>query len=187
MKYNLKLTAVMTAILLMTGCSADKKDAENPMAESTAAVTEYVMQEGDTQITGEVTEIIGNEVTLALGEVTENTSPSKEEQQKGDASEMPEGFGNGEMPEGFGNGEMPEGFGNGEMPEGFGKNGRNNRGGRSNSSIEKSGETASYIIPAGMTVTGINGRNSDYSSISAGTMLRLTLNADGYVVAAEII
>ena len=57
--------------------------------------TEYVMKDGDTQITGEVTEIVGNEVTLALGEVTEGS------RKENDDMEIPEGgLGNGEMPEG---------------------------------------------------------------------------------------
>ena len=154
------------------------------------------MQDGDTQVTGEVTSIVGNEVTLALGEVIENERENRggEKPVDGEMPEMSEGgFGNGEMPEGF---EMPEGgFGNGEMPEmpegmkipegGFGGNMKGGRGG--SSTIEKSGETAAYTIPVGMTISGAGGRNSDYSAISAGMMLRLTLNSDGYVVAAEII
>ncbi|MBQ8780587.1 MAG: hypothetical protein IJZ72_02775 [Oscillospiraceae bacterium] len=232
MKNALKFTAAVTAFLMMTGCSAEKNEDIKPV-ENTSVQTEYVMQEGDTQVTGEVTEIVGNEVTLALGEVSETDGgrmPERTENgemsegfgngempegfENGEMpegfgsgempegfgsgempegfgnSEMPEGFGNGEMPEGFGNGEMPEGFGNGEMPEGFGngemKGGRG-RSGRGSASVEKSGETASYIIPVGMTVTGAGGRNSDYSSISAGTVLKLTLNSDGYVAAAEIL
>ena len=167
---NIRFTAVLLALLMMTGCSEDKKTGEAPV-QDTAAQTEYVMQDGDTQVTGEVTSIVGNEVTLALGEVTENEKENRggEKPADGEMPEMPEG--------GFSNGEMPEGFGGGNM-----------KGGRGGSAaIEKSGETASYTIPVGMTISGASGRNSDYSAISAGMVLRLTLNSDGYVVAAEII
>ncbi|MBQ5318435.1 MAG: ATP-binding cassette domain-containing protein [Oscillospiraceae bacterium] len=86
------------------------------------------MQEGDTQVTGEVTEIIGNEVTLALGNVAENEQENKrgEIPAKGEMPEIPaeshksdDGFGEGEMPKNF---EMPDGeFAKGEPPEGFEK------------------------------------------------------------------
>ena len=62
------------------------------------------------------------------------------------------------------------------------------KGGKGNSvNIEKNGETASYTIPVGMQISSAGGRNSDYSSISTGMVLRLTLNSDGYVVATEIL
>lgn len=227
---NIRFTAVLLALLMMTGCSADKNSGEAP-AQEFAAQTEYVMQDGDTQITGEVTSIVGNEVTLALGEITENEKgnrggekpadgemPEMQERaevpegdfEKGEMPEMPEGaeipegdFEKGEMPEmpegaeipegDFGNGEMPErmenskgDYGNGEVQEGLG--GENTKGSKGGSAtIEKNGETAAYTIPVGMTISGTGGRNSDYSAISAGMVLRLTLNSDGYVVAAEII
>lgn len=221
---NIRFAAVLLSLAMMTGCSGDKASSEAPAQENTTQ-TEYVMQDGDTQVTGEVTEIVGNEVTLALGEVAESDKGNRggekpadgETTEMPDGAEMPEGgFESGEMPEmsdgaempegGFGNGEMPEmpdgmempegGFGGGEMPDGMempeggfdGGNKGSMKGGRgSSASIEKSGETASYTIPVGMTISGAGGRNSDYSSISAGTVLRLTLNSEGYVVAAEIL
>ena len=200
---NYRLIAIAAAaLIMMTGCSSDKTE-EKSAAASDAAQTEYVMQEGDTQVVGEVTEIVGNEVTLALGELEEKSQgggngekPEMPEGGKmpemgenGEAPEMPEG---GNMPEMGENGEapeMPEGMEMPEMGEGGkgGNGGRGGMGGKSSASVNKSGETATYIIPVGMTVSGANGRNSDYSAISAGTVLRLTLNSEGYVVAAEIV
>lgn len=233
---NIRFTAVLTALLMMTGCS-DNAEVDIVPIEGTVFQTEYTIQEGDIQVTGEVTEIIGNEVTLELGEVTEtersfkgegafapkgttegsetvtepvlkdteetsaeaatdNENTENSEKPNGNFKkgkfregmelpedfEMPEGgFEKGELPEGF---EMPEGgFGNGKKPEG-GFGGKMKGG---SAEIEKSGETASYTIPVGMQISGAGGRNSDYSSISAGMLLRLTLNTDGYVVAAEIL
>lgn len=218
---NYRLIAIAAAaLIMMTGCSSDKTE-EKSAAASDAAQTEYVMQEGDTQVVGEVTEIVGNEVTLALGELEEKSQgggngekPEMSEDgsmpemgENGEAPEMPEGgkmpeMGeNGEAPEMPEGGSMPEMGENGEapeMPEGMempemgeggkgGNGGRGGMGGKSSASVNKSGETATYIIPVGMTVSGANGRNSDYSAISAGTVLRLTLNSEGYVVAAEIV
>mgnify|MGYP006874685449 CR=1 FL=1 len=100
--------------------------------------------------------------------------------------------GDGEMPEGMEfpeMGEMPEGMEMPEMGEGGkgGNGGRGGMGGKSSASVNKSGETATYIIPVGMTVSGASGRDSDYSAISVGNVLRLTVNSEGYVVAAEIV
>lgn len=182
---NYRLIAIAAAaLIMMTGCSSDKTE-EKSAAASDAAQTEYVMQEGDTQVVGEVTEIVGNEVTLALGELEEKSQGggNGEKPEMSEGGNMPEMGENGEAPE------MPEGMEMPEMGEGGkgGNGGRGGMGGKSSASVNKSGETATYIIPVGMTVSGANGRNSDYSAISAGTVLRLTLNSEGYVVAAEIV
>lgn len=191
---NYRLIAVAAAaLILMAGCSSDKAE-ENSVPAAASVQTEYVMQEGDTQIVGEVTEIVGNEVTLALGELEEKSQGGG----NGEKPEMPEGESmpemgeNGEMPEMPEGGNMPEMGENGEMsemPEGGkgGNGGRGGKGGKSSASVSKSGETASYIIPVGMTVSGASGRDSDYSAISVGNVLRLTVNSEGYVVAAEIV
>ena len=218
---NYRLIAVAAAaLILLAGCSSDKAE-ENSVPAAASAQTEYVMQEGDTQVIGEVTEIVGNEVTLALGELEEKSQgggngekPEMPEDgsmpemgENGEMPEMPEGGNmpemgeNGEMPEGGSmpemgeNGEMPEmpeggnmpEMGeNGEMPQ-MGEGGKGGKSGKSSASVNKSGETASYIIPVGMTVSGASGRDSDYSAISVGNVLRLTVNSEGYVVAAEIV
>lgn len=193
---------IIANITVLSGCEKDGKNSGMPresMPEN-ATVTEYIMQEGDTQIVGEVTQIVGNEITLALGNLIENNTEKDMQKipqfdtENGDAPQMPQ---DGDMPKfDMENGEAPQ------MPEGGFPNmdGGNfpdmnsdeasgsKRGGRKSSvSVEKSGETGTYIIPVGMTVIGASGRNSDYSAISAGMTLRLTLNSDGYTVSAEIL
>ena len=152
-----------------------------PLNEA-AAVNNYTAKESDSTVSGEVTKIVGNRITLALGSISENEEGKKSDI-KGGRPEM-----NGEMPD-FGgerpemNGEMPD-FGgerpemNGEMPD-F-------KGGRKSSSIKKSGEEAEYIIPVGMPVSGLGGRSSDYSGITEGVVITLTINEKGIVCAAEV-
>jgi len=186
------LTAAILSIAAFAGCSQDSAR-EMPLNE-TAAVNNYIAKESDSTVSGEVTKIVGNRITLALGSISENEkggrkkesmSESEVEQSdfKGERPEM-----NGEMPD-FGgerpemNGEMPD-FGgekpemNGEMPD-F-------RGGRKSSSIKKSSEEAEYIIPVGMPVSGLGGRSSDYSGITEGVVITLTINEKGIVCAAEV-
>lgn len=74
---------------------------------------------------------------------------------------------------------MPSGDMNAPDGAGFG------RGGRKNASITKSGEESSYMIPVGMTIAGLSGRSSDYSGITVGTLLTLTVSEDGTVRAAS--
>ena len=59
------------------------------------------------------------------------------------------------------------------------------RGGRKSASITKSGEESSYMIPVGMTIAGLSGRSTDYSGITVGTILTLTVSEDGTVRAAS--
>ncbi|MCM1023877.1 MAG: hypothetical protein NC395_07435 [Prevotella sp.] len=211
MKKTAPVTMLLAAAVMLAGCTENNGSAEGNASADTVSQTEYVMRDGDVLITGEVTQIVGNEVTLALGDVSES-GPSRGENGN-EPHEMPNGEnfpkmgGDGEMPQ------MPDGVDfsqmgeNGEMPQmpngvdfpqmgGDGEDfSRRNGGGRdgqgrgkgSSVSIEKSGETNSYIIPVGMTVKGASGRNTDYSAVSAGMALQLTLNSEGYVVAAEIL
>lgn len=186
---------IIACITVLSGCEKDGKNSGIPreiMTDNTA-VTEYIMQEGDTQIVGEVTQIVGNEVTLALGELAENGTEGGIPlvPQNGENPQMPDGgfpdMGDGDfpnMPEGsFPNmdgGDFPD-MNSGEASE-FQVKGR-----KAFVSVKKSGETGTYIIPVGMTVSGASGRNNDYSAISAGMTIRLTLNSDGYTVSAEIL
>lgn len=186
---------IIACITVLSGCEKDGKNSGIPRENMTdnTAVTEYIMQEGDTQIVGEVTQIVGNEVTLALGELAENGTEGgiPPVPQNGENPQMPDGgfpdMGDGDfpnMPEGsFPNmdgGDFPD-MNSGEASE-FQVKGR-----KAFVSVKKSGETGTYIIPVGMTVSGASGRNNDYSAISAGMTIRLTLNSDGYTVSAEIL
>ncbi len=192
MKKNILIILAAIAVSCTTACS-EKEQTPAP-AQQTAAVNGYVKKDTDTIISGEVTEITGNRVTLALGTIAEMPAEDKPNGSEKldrpdnidfpDNAEMPKGmdFPSGERPDGmdFQGSENPEGmaFPNGmEMPEG----GRHKNG----SAIEKNGKEEVYIIPVGMTVDGLSGRSSDYSGITVGTVLTLTVNSDGIVCAAQ--
>lgn len=169
----------------LAGCSESSERSD--MTAETAAVNNYVPTAADTTVTGEVTKITGNRITLALGNITEDSSAPDEN--SGNAPEadgnMPDFGGekpdmNGDMPD-FG-GEMPDMNGTppdmGNMPSG--------NGGRKSASVEKTGEEAEYILPVGMPIDGLSGRSNDYSGVSAGDVITLTVNDRGNVCAAEV-
>ena len=176
---NIRFTAVLAALLMMTGCSENEKADITPVqgtvgmppvrnkSEESVTSTDAVSEDASETYSKADAE---NENTKNFGKRQKGNGSFKNSRLSREGMELPEDY------------EMPKGeLGNGEMPG-------NMKVGRSGpASIEKSGETASYIIPVGMKISGANGRNNDYSSISAGMVLRLTLNADGYVVAAEIL
>lgn len=185
------LLALLT--LNLTACS---DSAEETQQITTAAHNNYTAVSTDTTVSGEVTAIAGNYVTLALGTVEENKDDSdnsnSDDKSDGnydmpsDLPDAPNNDGNGappEMPDGnMPSGDMPE-MPSGDMnaPDGAGFG----RGGRKSASITKSGEESSYMIPVGMTIAGLSGRSSDYSGITVGTILTLTVSEDGTVRAAS--
>ncbi len=185
------LLALLT--LNLTACS---DSAEETQQITTAAPNNYTAVSTDTTVSGEVTAIAGNYVTLALGTVEENKDDSDnsnpDDKSDGnydmlsDLPDAPNNDGNGtppEMPDGnMPSGDMPE-MSSGDMnaPDGAGFG----RGGRKSASITKSGEESSYMIPVGMTIAGLSGRSSDYSGITVGTILTLTVSEDGTVRAAS--
>lgn len=185
------LLALLT--LNLTACS---DSAEETQQITTAAPNNYTAISTDTTVSGEVTAIAGNYVTLALGTVEENKDDSdnsnSDDKSDGnydmpsDLPDAPNNDGNGtppEMPDGnMPSGDMPE-MPSGDMnaPDGAGFG----RGGRKSASITKSGEESSYMIPVGMTIAGLSGRSSDYSGITVGTILTLTVSEDGTVRAAS--
>ena len=185
------LLALLT--LNLTACS---DSAEETQQITTAAPNNYTAVSTDTTVSGEVTAIAGNYVTLALGTVEENKDDSdnshSDDKSDGnydmpsDLPDAPNNDGNGtppEMPDGnMPSGDIPE-MPSGDMnaPDGAGFG----RGGRKSASITKSGEESSYMIPVGMTIAGLSGRSSDYSGITVGTILTLTVSEDGTVRAAR--
>lgn len=185
------LLALLT--LNLTACS---DSAEETQQITTAAPNNYTAVSTDTTVSGEVTAIAGNYVTLALGTVEENKDDSdnshSDDKSDGnydmpsDLPDAPNNDGNGTPPEMPGgnmpSGDMPE-MPSGDMnaPDGAGFG----RGGRKSASITKSGEKSSYMIPVGMTIAGLSGRSSDYSGITIGTILTLTVSEDGTVRAAS--
>lgn len=185
------LLALLT--LNLTACS---DSAEETQQITTAAPNNYTAVSTDTTVSGEVRAIAGNYVTLALGTVEENKDDSdnshSDDKSDGnydmpsDLPDAPNNDGNGtppEMPDGnMPSGDIPE-MPSGDMnaPDGAGFG----RGGRKSASITKSGEESSYMIPVGMTIAGLSGRSSDYSGITVGTILTLTVSEDGTVRAAS--
>ncbi len=200
-KYPFITLAMLVCAFSLSGCTA-QNDEQQPAASETAAVNSYEAKESDTIVSGEVTAVTGNRVTLALGTITadEEESAEKSTPPGQDGKEMPDfengerpdfksgempDFSNGERPD-FANGERPD-FSNGEMPD-FDQNGFGGRdGGRKKSAaLEKNGSECSYIIPVGMPVDGLTGRSSDYSGIKTGMVLTLTVNEKGIVCAANV-
>ena len=165
----LSVLALYSTVLAGCSESSDKTD----MTAETAAVNNYVPTSTDKTVTGEVTKITGNRITLALGNITEDNNAPDE-----NSDNAPEADGN--MPD-FG-GEMPDMNGTppdmGDMPSG--------KGGRKSASVEKTGEEAEYILPVGMPIDGLSGRSNDYSGVSAGDVITLTVNEQGTVCAAEV-
>lgn len=195
---NRKNLFIILAVLALystalSGC-AENNERENIPTE-TAAVNNYVPKETDKTVSGEVTKITGNRITLALGTVSaDNTlSPDQSGESPDMNSELPERGGN--MPEGDftpPDGERPERSGEksdrgGERPDMSGDMSGQGKGGRSGgSTVEKTGEEAEYIIPVGMPVSGLSGRSTDYSGITEGAVITLTVNERGVVCAAEV-
>lgn len=173
------LLAMLT--LNLTACSDSAEEAQQM---TTAAPNNYTAVSTDTTVSGEVTAIAGNYVTLALGTVEENKDDNSDnntsDDKSGDNSDMKSDF--PDAPNNDGSGTPPEmSSGDFSAPDGagFGK------GGRKSASITKSGEESSYMIPVGMTIAGLSGRSSDYSGITVGTILTLTVSEDGTVRAAS--
>ena len=199
MKRKMSFIAGAMAVCILAGCAftgCEKKSEEPEKTTETAAVNNYVKKDSDTEVTGEITSIVGNEITLAIGDADTSSSDSDEKPSFEDGErpsfgdgEMPSfedgempSFGDGERPS-FGDGEMPS-FGDGERPS-FGDGERPKR--KKSASVTKTGEEKSYIIPAGMPVTGLSGRKTDYSGLSEGMVIKLTVNSDGVVCAAEVL
>lgn len=198
MKMNRKNFFIILTVLALystafSGC-AESGEKEN-IPVQTAAVNNYVPKETDKTVSGEVTKITGNRITLALGTVSADNSQPPE-----NGGEIPEM--NGDMPQWDGNmpegnftppsGEMPQMNGEkpdrgGERPDMSGEMPTQGRGGRKGSStVQKTGEEAEYILPVGMPIDGLSGRNADYSGVTAGAVITLTVNEQGVVCAAEV-
>ena len=173
------LLAMLT--LNLTACSDSAEEAQQM---TTAAPNNYTAVSTDTTVSGEVTAIAGNYVTLALGTVEENKDDNSDnntsDDKSGNNSDMKSDFPDAPNNDGSSTPpEMPSGDFSAPDGAGFGK------GGRKSASITKSGEESSYMIPVGMTIDGLSGRSSDYSGITVGTILTLTVSEDGPVRAAS--
>ena len=194
MKRFFAVMTVLAVVAALCGCSGETASSESSSDETIT----HEIQSQET-IYGKVDSIVGNEVTIELGTPEEGTAPqqadngassetsesaSSESASPSDGGSAPQGGGSmpsggapqgnmsmpdsASMPDGA---SMPEGgsMPSGGMPSG-GTGGDTNGGGAGRSvTLTYTGETASYILPVGMSVgTG------DYSSISSGMVISIT-------------
>lgn len=207
MKRIAALVITIALVLCAAGCS---KSNGNQSAAATQKGTMDISQaasSGTSVVYGRVDSIVGNEVTLALGEPQNggNTASSSSLGQDNQAqtgteqssqrldgqssqSSRSDGTGTrqwsknasdsanaGEMPSGAApSGEMPFG----EMPSGTGDAAQSGR----SVTLDYTGETATYLLPVGMAIgTG------DFSDVTEGMVLSLTLSADSTITAVTIL
>jgi hypothetical protein len=217
------LFLMLFAFCFACGCSSgtNSQNKNNNNSSRPAQTETTVLSSNQTQVAGKVTSIIGNEVVLALGEIStssmlqaennetsasnsENSSASTSSSENQDSKNSFRGNGqrpSGEMPSGekpsgmpsgeAPSGEMPSGMPSGEAPSGEMPSG-GNFAGRTGGKVEitLNGETGTYIIPVGLSLSGLSGNTTDFSAITEGMILRLTLetNSDSTkVIAAEVL
>lgn len=192
------LTASLTAAL--AGCSFADSSAADAAPKSTAPAATEALLENQSQIAGTVTSIVGNEVVLALGEIKERTAPDgkmSEDSHSADSStENTESSADSKATQGRGqggfSGKMPSGERpSGDMPSGKMPSGNFGGGMSGSAEITPTGETGTYLIPVGLSLSGTSGSVADFSAITEGMTLRLTLEADSdgtqRIVAAEVL
>ncbi len=193
--------------LFMWGCSAPKAEQEGIIKEG---AVQPATENGGATVYGKVESIVGNEVVLTLGEPLKSTASSLEapegenaqtggaqEGQKVQIGEAPQRdasggavtFGTGERPDGA-SGERPS-FNSGQRPSSQMPSGENvqsiqasgNSGGMGRSvSLDYTGETATYLLPVGMAIG-----SGDFSNVSEGMVLALSLNGEGAITAVRIL
>ena len=198
---NKRLAALATAMAMVTaiasGCSKN--------SGSTSESDDYSGQ----TITGEVTVVDGDDITIALGEIkeAEDSSSESEDDNSGesepteatdtsdnsnDSRSMPSGQsqGDGEAPSGQapGDGEMPSGQapGDGEMPSGQAPGG--NMPGDSSAIVqyefEENGDTATIDVSSVTTITVENDTDDEddtVDEIQVGDILEITFDEEGSV------
>ena len=182
-----KTAMLLCAMMLLAGCAETEKKQDTV---TTAAVNNYEKKADDTVISGEITAITGNEITLALGEIGgPSERPDMTSERPGRNSE-----GKTDMPS-DGDEKRPErssertvgNSGSGmTSPDDISGGSERKRSGKRNSSVKKTGEEQTFIIPVGMPIDGLSGRKTDYSGLSVGMAVTLTINSEGTVCKAEI-
>ncbi|MBQ3604175.1 MAG: hypothetical protein IJA02_10065 [Clostridia bacterium] len=207
---SFSLIAVLLLVLSIAfaGCS-DSQSISGGQEETSLQQVSGQESKGDTssvRVIGKIKSVAGNQITLELAEMPEEMS--RPEMPNGDfegfsrpegmtmaegmefpeGMEMPEGM---TPPEGF-EGKMPEGdfsmpdgdfsmpdFANGERPQGGGRMPGMNM---EDIELEYTGETAKYTIPVGVKVG-----SGDYTSLSKGMVIMLSLDDNNAVSSVMII
>lgn len=194
-----RISAILAAVLILftfCGCG-DQEGGSDSSAEDVSSLTKEAVSQRT--VVGEVDSIVGNEVTLLIGELmgpgaggdlampeegasaaeSGEEASASDEAASGDAQTPPSGdFGGGDK-QGKGSGEgMPAGGeapAEGEVPTGgnLPAGGDTPAGGEGGGSveIEYSGETGTYELPAGMTIG-----SGDFTDVTEGMILRLTFS-----------
>lgn len=207
-----KLVVLMAVLLILAVCGCgqqeetvvinieakpqdDKGSADAPrQAEQSAGLSAQT-------VVGRVDSIVGNEVTLTLGTVdstgqerrsNENDNTGSPQADGMPSTEDRSGAPGGDMP-----GEMTEGafpFEGMEMPQrgdreasnrpvgGNSRGGGNGEASASRVNVSYTGKTAVYLLPVGMAIgTG------DFTTVSEGMVLQLSLNDEGTITAVSIL
>lgn len=171
MMKKIVMCMIICSLLL---CSCGKKEDSG---------TEISLKENQSMVIGKITEIAGNDMTVSLLEESSMGSRGGKGGQNGDMP-MPTGEdGKPEMPEGQGDMPMPTGEdGRPEMPEGQENSSSDekkdgNKGERKTFYIE-TGETASYTVPVGTTVTTALGTKTNFSGLAEGDTIKIVLEKD---------
>ena len=210
MKRIMMLSLCLLLIAALLGCSAQ---AEKEKTLQQEGVIQSAVQTEGTTVYGKVEKIVGNEVVLALGEPERSTASSmggrpngttgEGEASQGDVSggerpQVSEGVGTrpsgGQMPSG-GSGERSN---SGQMPSGnFGErpsgnvtfeNGQSLQAGGTltetgrSVTLTYSGETGTFLLPVGMAIGA-----GDFSNVSKGMVLALSLDGEEMVTAVRIL
>ncbi len=203
-----KLISILLVILICAfafcGCNSESSG-ESTTAPSQSASDAQTQPENVKMIIGKIENIAGNQVTLALADMSNIEMPSgkPEDMSLPEGMSMPEGMSRpegGQPPEDFSmpEGEMPD-FGgeppedmsmpdmeNFSMPEGMSRPEGDFGGGRGMKididEITYTGETEKYIIP-----TGIRIGSGDYTSLSKGMIISLQLDESNTVTGGSII
>ena len=183
--------ALALVLALLGGCGGISRDPGGAESSSSQEVT------GET-VSGIITKVNGNEVTLELVTLEQQQQPRGEDEPQSAAGSEPsggmeedrggqEGGGNrrqGNSGEGgpggrasgaerpFGGGEMPS---MGETPTG----GMPSGGGGSQRGYTRTGETALYQIPVGAEVVTLTGTSRNFTSLSTDLLVTITLREDG--------
>ena len=173
------LVTILAASLVVSGCSSEGAAVNEGLEEDIELEDDQIL------IIGQVTEINGNEVTIALAEERSGGMSFGGEMPEGEMpeGEMPEGeMPEGEMPErGMSRGEMPEG----EMPSGerpdFSQENAGDFSDGNNQSLKSyvlTGEERTIMIPVGTEVTTLLGTVSTFSRIAIDNTLKIVIETD---------
>ena len=196
MKRIMMLSLCLLLIAALLGCSAQ---AEKEKTLQQEGVIQSAVQTEGTTVYGKVEKIVGNEVVLALGEPERSTASSmggrpngttgEGEASQGDVSggerpQVSEGVGTrpsgGQMPSGnFG--ERPSGNVTFENGQSLQAGGTLTETGRS-VTLTYSGETGTFLLPVGMAIGA-----GDFSNVSKGMVLALSLDGEEMVTAVRIL